>query len=210
MKTLTKQENRKITIKGRVLIILGAILFPALILLPFLMHSSRFFLVVAYSAVDGSTPPGGCFSGNSLVKANQCINWLSPATGLLVWSGALALLALGVLTMAYTKQQNRQAFKHFISIHALAAVTVAVSSIIVYTLMRGHSQAGGFFSATQLANDKYVVTHPPALGFGLSPYHIILLCALYVLVPLANLINWYRPRLDRRYIGGVKKEKLFQ
>lgn len=210
MNTVAKNEDKKLTIKGRALIILGGILFPTLILLPFMMRSTRTALVVAYSAVDGSTPPRGCIAGDSLVKVNQCIDWSSPATGLVVWFGVFMLIGLGLLTVVYTKHQNRQAFKNFATINALAAGAVTVSSIIIYSLMRDHSQAGGFFSATQLTNGNYVVTHPPALGFGLSPYHVVLFSALYLLVPLANVINWYRPMLDPRYIGGIKKEKLFQ
>ena len=54
---------------------------------------------------------------------------------------------------------------------------------------------------------QYVFPGKNLLGYGMMPIYVVLIDALYLVVPL---LNWYRIALDPKRINGQKREELFQ
>ncbi|HEX5447752.1 MAG TPA: hypothetical protein VFW90_00945 [Candidatus Saccharimonadales bacterium] len=198
--------------KSYFLTIVGAILFPVIILWPFSIHSSNGL----YATLGNQLPVSGCVAGVSnhgvwnISKFNQCVGWEAPpsvkAIGLI---SALFVAACALLVISGNLKGKMRARNRFDQINLLVALLSATATLIVYYLMRDYSQAhlvAANLAPPDLATGKLIPVHQTALGYGLTPFYVVIITALYLLSPL---LIWYR-RFSPKYVGGVKKKELFQ
>ena len=181
--------------KSLILMIVGAIAFPVLVLLPFLIHSTHQFFISASPGIfyncsaDGSVP----------LAPNQCSTWEEPGQASLIASlGIIGFIIFGILLLSYSKGLSVRAAKKFSFTYLVLSTVIIFSTVLAYALMRPASQ-NHVISADMVKNIS--------LGYGLTTSSVINLSLIYLAVPL---LLTYRVTLSKKYVGALKKKELFQ
>lgn len=188
------------------LIGVGAVLFAAFILAPFMIRSSQQSFIVATSSGSDKLD---CVINGTFPNPNQCMSWIPPESiTILGWIGAVLLIAyiIGIYLHAQ-RMDDRKRLHHFITWQAITALGVTFVAGITYMVLRSHSQAITIAANQQPGESLWIPVREQLFGPGLAPASVVILAVLYV---VGSCVHWYALKLSPWRIAGVKKEKLFQ
>ncbi len=195
--------------KSLLITILGAVVFPLAVLVPFAIHSSQKLFVL------GDLP--GCANTTHIVAINQCITFDTPkGVDQVALVAAIMLVILGFISLRYI-HGKRQVGGHLAKINLAVVAVVAALALSTFGYMHDRGQQMSYPAnrvgvsvkdiKTHTVKENWQFQHPPQFGYGLKPEQVTFLSALFILPPA---MVWYRNIVDPTRIKGIKKKELFQ
>lgn len=154
-----------------------------------------------------------CPVPTTLAEAGQCMNYQYPPewANLIVLGLMLLLVLLSLVRYAVAKGPGTEVF---IRRQAVGVFAVLALTTLAFFLMRLFSQAQGDsivagYGGVVGPDGRTIVSlnTEPLFGVGISIKTYAAAAALYL---LGWAIDLYRYKWSRRWVGGVKKEELFQ
>jgi hypothetical protein len=200
----TKAKEKQSSMLDIALIIMGMILFPAIILAGFTVHANAKAFIFTLAASQSIT---GCQALNSISKTNQCIGWAAPdSLRVLSFIGVIILITYGLLMLYRIRLLAHDGAKQFAQLHLATAGIATITTSILYAQLRNHSSQAHTYAGNQQSDGSWFIPHAPTIGFGLLPELVVLLSILYL---LPALLNYYR-LMNPLNVGGQKPGALFQ
>lgn len=182
---MSKQSEVALSKSERKWLWLRAIIFPVLVLVPYILIRQK-----------------GC----AYPESAPCVVRGQPS---LLPQALIWLLTLGVLFVAYRQHHVELRARRAVFIRRQLRVSLwtVIATVLVYVLIRPHSQAESFLAFSQHPDRGYAQVAKPWLGLGIAPATLLYISILYLISPI---YGWYAMFRSRKHIEGIKKEDLFQ
>jgi magnesium-transporting ATPase (P-type) len=184
MKKITVFKN--LTKGQRVWIGAKTLIFPAIIILPYLLQKYQI------NEDDLMNP-------NNKALANG-----HP----LFWMLSTLVLVIVFIITAFIAPKFKTAVENyaFKKAQLIASLLTLLATLPVYLVIRAHSQAVSIIEASYM-NGKLVTISKPYFGIGFGPTAFVLLSLLFV---FPNFYVWYMVGVNKKRTVGFKKKDLFR
>jgi hypothetical protein len=196
------KKDSEISIRVNALMVLGAIGFPLLALLPYLVHSGQYFYITAASEAFHN-----CSAGYTISQTNQCLSFNQPTAQMLInIIGIISLTLFSFLAINLAKGLNRKSINSFTNLYIAIALLVTAIITPVYLVLHGLSQ-DRVVGVDITPGSAWIAHKEIPLGYGLMPAVFSLFTVIYLVPPF---LLWFQSRYGSQNIGGLKKKELFK